>query len=986
MPDKIFRFTRITPYIAITAMILVAFWLFNKHNDQQQLSEIITKEQKLLDHVSEDIQFILRKAKDDVQFIANNQDVINTLSRKDISRSGAASSSLIEQFIKQYKIYLQVRILDKNGQELIRYNRRGADIYKVEKSSLQDKSDRDYFKSSINLSGEDVYVSGFDLNIENHVIEYPWQPVIRIAKPVYHNQQAIGIVVFNIDGYALFNLIYGILHTETHKIFITDNNGEWILAPDKEMNWNSVLKQHNSSIKTDMPGLWETLSTGNTGYSSENSIYTSNKISIKTASYDHSWHIISAISIPDGLKPLFIHFNEAILILASIVLFYLVIWRLHISKDHTSLAVEELSHTQNTMDAFMKHAPAAMYIKDKEGKFIQFNDKMLSMTNTANQTIINKTANDIFSSDIAAQHGINDEAILKTGTSISYEEIIHHGNQENYYLSTKFPIIDSDGSINEIGGISVDITPINQYQKKLQESEKRFKDLMESAPDAIVLVDEQGNIVDSNKQAEILFQYSKSELCTMVIEDLIEESLQDIHRKSREQYFSNSLKSYNNTRYDVETRQKDGTMVPVDISVSMLISDNRKYSVCILRDISDKKALDNQLRHSHKMEAIGKLTGGIAHDFNNILGIIIGNLEMAINLDVGMEKRVSFLNKCMNSALRAADLTKRLLAFSRKQSLSPQIVNINDSINELGEILHRTLGRNIDIVSNLQANIWNIHVDTVELENAIINLAINSRDAMPEGGKLFINTSNFITDKAESYTGSLAPTGEYIKIEISDTGCGISNNDINKIFEPFFTTKRKNEGTGLGLAMVYGFIKQSSGFIKVSSEPGKGTTFTILLPHYYSADEIARSKVQSPYTTNDLIGGTEKILLVDDEQDLLNISSTILTNLGYTVLTASSPDEALDIYQRNPGIDLLLTDVIMPGHMNGIQLAQALLKHQPGLKVIISSGFSKELHQDNIVLDFEHTRLNKPYMKNQLASTIRQVLDQSTHQNRHANG
>lgn len=384
---------------------------------------------------------------------------------------------------------------------------------------------------------------------------------------------------------------------------------------------------------------------------------------------------------------------------------------------------------------------------------------------------------------------------------------------------------------------------------------------------------------------------------------------------------------------------------------------------------------EQKLFQAQKMEAIGNLTGGMAHDFNNLLSVMIGNLDLLMEKAEDKSEIKQLAQEALDSALRGADLTRRLLAFARQQPLQPQRVNVNQLIDSINKLLSRTLGENIRISLTLEPDIWSITIDQAQLEAALTNLATNARDAMPDGGQLLITTRNCHLDKDYVAQYPEVAAGDYVAIEVSDTGAGIPADIINRIFEPFFTTKERGRGTGLGLAMVFGFMKQSGGHVSVYSEPGKGTTFRLYLPRVLG--DI--SGVDSTKMTNVKVSrGQEVVLVVEDNESVRRIVVRQLNELGYSTLEAQDAESALKRLEGGEKIDLMFTDIVMPGRMNGIELAHKSLDRWPKLKVILTSGFPENKingHGKHVTGGLR--LLSKPYRKDDLARLIREVLDGS---------
>jgi two-component system, cell cycle sensor histidine kinase and response regulator CckA len=370
------------------------------------------------------------------------------------------------------------------------------------------------------------------------------------------------------------------------------------------------------------------------------------------------------------------------------------------------------------------------------------------------------------------------------------------------------------------------------------------------------------------------------------------------------------------------------------------------------------------------MEAIGNLTGGIAHDFNNLLGVVIGNLGLLLDLRKDDAETADLAGDAMTAATRGAELTRQLLAFSRRQSLQPRRIAVNDLVAETTKLLRRTLGANIDIAVELGPDVWTVVADPAQLESSIANLATNARDAMPKGGRLTITTGARYLDQDYAEQHSEVAIGDYTAIEISDNGCGIPADKLNRIFEPFFTTKEPGKGTGLGLAMVFGFVKQSGGHITVYSEEGSGTTFRIYLPR--AVEQNAEPALPKPAEIKAAHG--ETVLAVEDQPAMRKIVVRLLRELGYRVLEADTAKAALAILERET-VNLLFTDVIMPGRITGFDIARIAAERWPETRVVLTSGFPQANFADDARMTENVRMLTKPYRKEELARIVREALD-----------
>jgi CheY-like chemotaxis protein len=371
------------------------------------------------------------------------------------------------------------------------------------------------------------------------------------------------------------------------------------------------------------------------------------------------------------------------------------------------------------------------------------------------------------------------------------------------------------------------------------------------------------------------------------------------------------------------------------------------------------------------MEAIGRLAGGVAHDFNNMLSVILGYSELALRKLQPIDPIYKELKAVQEAANRSADLTRQLLAFSRKQTISPRVVDLNEQTRAMERLLTRIIGEDINLTLNLSPGLWPVYMDPAQLDQIVANLAVNSRDAMPEGGKLMVETANTIVDAdfCKSH-GGLTP-GDFVMLAVTDTGCGVDRETLDHVFEPFFTTKPEGKGTGLGLATVYGIAKQNNGFVYIYSELGRGTTVKVYLPRYVGHE----AAVPAPPKEGSPAGGWETILLVEDESQIRQLAKTILETLGYRVLEASSPGEAIVLCEKHPrSIHLLLTDMVMP-NMNGKELEGKIRAMMPRVRTLFMSGYTGDVIAQHGVFDETVHFLPKPFSVRSLAEKVRQVLD-----------
>ncbi len=509
---------------------------------------------------------------------------------------------------------------------------------------------------------------------------------------------------------------------------------------------------------------------------------------------------------------------------------------------------------------------------------------------------------------------------------------------------------------------------------ELRESEARLRGFLAASPDAMIIVDPTSRILLASHRVQAMFGYAPEELSGEPIGVLLPERYRDIHADHLRHYMKAPKGRNMGAGKDLHALRKDGSEFPVEISLNPDRSGETPVVIAAVRDITDRKAVEMQLRQAQKMEAIGNLTGGMAHDFNNLLSIIIGNLDLlrgqlsdgaVMAPDIGQ-----FSGEALDAALRGADLTRRLLAFARRQPLQPLRIDVNDLVARMSNLVSRTLGGDIEIGLELGADVWPVIADPAQLEASLVNIFNNARDAMPKGGVLTVTTGNRNLDEDYAALHPGLASGHYTLIEVSDTGTGIPPELLSHIFEPFFTTKEQGPGTGLGLSMVFGFLKQSGGHINVYSEAGHGTTVRLYLPRATTAAGAAGTRATAAFER----GGHETILAVEDNTELRRVVARQLIDLGYRLFEAEDGAAALKILESEP-IDLLFTDIVMPGGMNGYDLARTAVSRWPAMKVLLTSGFPEAKLNGNGGPPVNMRLLTKPYRKDDLARALRDILD-----------
>ena len=516
-----------------------------------------------------------------------------------------------------------------------------------------------------------------------------------------------------------------------------------------------------------------------------------------------------------------------------------------------------------------------------------------------------------------------------------------------------------------------DITARRVAEEARTAAQRRFESLFDLAPDAMVMTDRDGIIALVNRQAERIFGYDRREIVGQPIERLMPASGRAGHVALRQRYLRSAVpRSMADSRSRLQGMRKDGTQFPVEISLSPIETDQGPAVVAAVRDVSDRHRLESQLQQAQKMETVGQLAGGIAHDFNNLLSVINATADLAqLDLPVGHSVRGD-LETIRAAGVRAVALTQRLLAFSRKQILQPVVVDLGATVAQMEPMLERLIREDISVTVQRGHDLWRTRVDPTQIEQVVLNLVVNARDAMPAGGRLMIETSNVILDDAYVRAHHGVRTGPYVCLTVSDTGVGMDESTQERIFEPFFTTKAMGKGTGLGLATAHGIVKQCGGDIWCYSEIGKGTSFKVYLPKVDGA--VAEGQAAAPGSG---VVGHETILVVEDDDAIRLVAERILTKHGYTVLLAAGGEEALRLLQEHgPPVHLVVTDVVMPG-LSGREVAERITLSHPGAKILFTSGYTDNAIGHHGVLDEGVPFIAKPYSVQDLTRKVRAVLD-----------
>jgi PAS domain S-box-containing protein len=617
--------------------------------------------------------------------------------------------------------------------------------------------------------------------------------------------------------------------------------------------------------------------------------------------------------------------------------------------------------------ALLDLARDAIMVRDLDGTIRFWNHGAEVMYGYTKQQAIGKVSHELLAT-LLPQQLAEIEALVLSGGHWEGELVHTTRNGARIDVAGQWVLQhDKDGHASGILEINNDISA----RKRMDEARNRLAAIVESSEDAIIGKSDEGIVTSWNEAAEKLFGYTAAEMVGHPIQKLLPQDR--LHEEDGILLRIRRGETVNH--FETVRAKKDGTLVQVSLTISPIKDSNGKIigASKIARNITEKKQMERQLQQSQKMEAIGQLTGGIAHDFNNLLAVVSGNLELLERLVRENDAALKRVQTAQKAAMRGADLTRRLLAFSSNVELKPAPIKLPLCIGNAIE-LARALGPEIQIVTSLDNSVPLVLVDAAGLESALLNLAVNARDAMPKGGTLTIATE-LITleeDYPPVMTGELK-SGRYARVSVSDTGHGMSKETLGHVFEPFFTTKPRGKGTGLGLAMVYGFAKQSGGIVRIYSEPGYGTTVSLYLPLAGDIQYPAPPVTQS--VSRRKLNGT--VLVVDDEVDLLEIAKTYLEEMGYTTYQAEDAASALAVVEQHGDIDLIVTDIIMPGGMNGVELAQRVRQSLHQVKVIYCSGFPANALAERSMSLVDGPLLHKPYQRAEFDAFVRAAMEGS---------
>jgi PAS domain S-box-containing protein len=931
--------------------------------------------------------------------------------------------------------YAQMRLIgvDDDGMEIIRVDRSGpaGAIRIVPSGELKPRGDRDYFKEGVATPPNKVSILQVQLNRTSTGIEDPPVPTLRAVAPIHNPDNTVfAVLVINVDLRPAIAHIRSSARDDA-QVYVVNEAGDYLVHPDPKLDFGFERGRVNR-IQDDFPDLAKIiLKTDKQPRLIEDrrgEWFGMGWESVQLAG--GPWVTVVEASPYSRLMRAPTVISNSALIGGGTAIFCAILMAIALARSLTKPLVEitnavegfssgrevvvsrgggqeiaRLAEAFSDMATKSRRTSSALIVEADERRRIaevlrstidNMSDPVLVADAQGTVLITNPAARQLFgalSGVGVLNSALTFERFLPDGVTPlppeaspllrafngeavdDFEFIVQPtgSTRRAYLVANGRPIRNKDGELQGAVTVYHDVTLTKKAQQSLLESERMARAIIDTALDAFIQINPAGAITEWSPPAETMFGWSREEAVGRHLGKLLfAPDTMEARREGYRRFVESASKGGTGYRVEIEAIRKDGSPIQIEVSLTLLRLDSGYVTNAFMRDLTEKKISEEQLRQAQKMDSIGQLTGGIAHDFNNMLTVITGTIDILSDAVADKPQIATIARLIGEAANRGAQMTKHLLAFARKQPLMPVVTDVNILLADLGELLRPTLGEAIEISSMLHNGVWPIMIDRNQLNSALINLAVNARGAMPDGGKLTLETCNVVLIDDFVKNDQLEP-GNYVMIAVSDSGFGIPEAIRDKIFEPFFTTKEVGKGTGLGLAIVYGFVKQSGGLITVGSDVGRGTTFRIYLP----ASEAQPEWVAPAAPASNAAGGTETILLVEDDPMVRSFVATQLHGLGYRTIEAANAADALRIIDQGTAFDLLFTDIVMPGQLNGVQMAAEAAKRRSPLKVLFTSG-----HFDNAIaggrLDPAALLLAKPYPRSELARMVRLALDSPT--------
>jgi PAS domain S-box-containing protein len=1007
--------------LLVAAAVFAVGWLSYRSLEQALIPRVLERIETHSRFVAADLESHLRSAPGDITTFANLEAVAGLVRARlnggidPVDRTSEAAwrqrleGRLAAQMALKPAYALRFIGVADDHREIVRVDRSGpgGSVHIASDAELKQVGASSYFRNTIELAADQIYVSRVGLNAENGIIATPRVPIMRVARPVFApDGKPFGIVIVDIDMRPALERVRAAARPN-EIVYVVDAYGTYLVHPNRPREFAGPGGA--SGWKADMPYFADAVGTvQSVSRAAVDTPASPGGIALApTLLAGKQWvGIIETVPNNVLMAPAAALRNTSLLVglvamLCAAVLAVIVARSLTRPIQRLTAAVEgfgrsgaadipvdapgETGVLARAFARAMDEANAKAAILEERRRIFETSQDLILVSDPRGLLVQ-------VSPSVETILGYRpDEMIGRNGIEFIHPEDLEQARREMRAARRGDKVINADSRYVHKDGRAVtlswrgawsepvqrhfyvgrDMTESAHAQETLRESERLARGIIETSLDAFVQMDETGAIRGWNSRAETIYGWSREEALGKNVIDLtvVEPDREDLHA-ALAQFVRSGRDNTDGRRRELLVQRRNGQQFRAELSMTATRTRSGFLFNCFVRDLTDKIAAEERIRQSEKMEALGQLTGGIAHDFNNILTVITGTIEILAGA-VAREPQLAAITRMIDeAAARGADLTQHLLAFARRQPLQPRETDINTLIVDTAKLLRPTLGEHIEIESVFKDEVCIAVVDPNQLATAIINLALNSRDAMPDGGKLILETRVAEFDEAYAAANDDVRPGRYAMIAVSDTGYGIPTAILDRVFDPFFTSKGPGKGTGLGLSMVYGFIKQSAGHIKVYSEEGQGTTIRMYLPPGIDASPDSRLDAEG-----EMEGGTETILVVEDDRLVRDYVLTQLHSLGYATLSAANADGALDIVRSNTAFDLLFTDIIMPGSMNGRQLADTILQEQPDLKVLFTSGYTEDAIIHHGRLDSGVLLLAKPYRKSELARMIRRALE-----------
>jgi PAS domain S-box-containing protein len=634
------------------------------------------------------------------------------------------------------------------------------------------------------------------------------------------------------------------------------------------------------------------------------------------------------------------------------------------------LAEEALLDSESRNRAILEAMPDLMFCLTPSGIHLSFysSDEKKLFANP--NSIIGRSLNAVLPQDIAELYMTRITQTLKVGGVHIFEYSLEFPESDHRHFEARM-VPQSDGNVLTLVR---DITEEKMASEAKVEFDARSTAIIENVVDGIITIDTTGIIENINPSGLRMFEFESNELIGKNVKILMPEPFRSQHDDNLIRLLKTGKDGFIGSTREVVAQRKGGFTFPVRVTISEIVFGKNRLFSALVHDMSHEYELERQLNQAQKLESIGRLAGGVAHDFNNMLSVILGHSELAMSRIDETAPNYEALKEIENAAKKSADLTRQLLAFAREQTVSPKVLELNSITSGMTSMLKRLIGEDVELAWDPGGETWPIKIDPSQIDQILANLCINARDAILGVGKISILTENVTIGALANNGHPGVDPGDYVSLAVCDTGTGMDEETAAHAFEPFFSTKEKNKGTGLGLATVYGIVRQNEGSIKIVSELGAGTTVSILLPRHLGKTESANTDEIVQVNTQ----GKETILLVEDERAILKLTKIMLERFGYQVMTASTPADAIASAKKFSGeIHLLMTDVVMP-EMNGLDLAEEIVSLYPDIKKLFVSGYTADIIADHGVLDDGVQFLQKPFTSDQLGTKIQVVLSQSS--------